>query len=69
MEILKNYIGGQWVESLEKQAIDVINPAKQEVLAKVPFGTRTAKDAEDAVRAASQALMEWRHTPAILQPV
>ncbi len=71
MEILKNYIGGQWVESLEKQFIDVINPANQEVLAKVPFGTRTAKDAEDAVRAASQALMEWRHTPVMrrVQPL
>jgi malonate-semialdehyde dehydrogenase (acetylating)/methylmalonate-semialdehyde dehydrogenase len=71
MEILKNYIGGQWVESHEKQAIEVVNPANQEVLAKVPFGSRTVQDVEDAVRAASQNLEEWRHTPVMrrVQPL
>ena len=46
MEILKNYINGQWIESKEKQNIDVLNPASQEVLARVPYGAGTASDTE-----------------------
>ena len=71
MEILKNYIKGRWIESKEKETIDVINPANQEVLARVPFGVKTASDAEDAVAAASEALNEWRHMPVMrrVQPL
>ncbi len=71
MEILKNYINGQWVESSEKQTVDVVNPANQEVLAKVPYGLGTASDTEMAVSAASQALNEWRHMPVMrrVQPL
>jgi malonate-semialdehyde dehydrogenase (acetylating)/methylmalonate-semialdehyde dehydrogenase len=63
METLKNYIKGRWIESKEKETIDVVNPANQEVLARVPFGVKTASDVEDAVAAASEALNEWRHMP------
>jgi malonate-semialdehyde dehydrogenase (acetylating) / methylmalonate-semialdehyde dehydrogenase len=71
MEILKNYINGQWVESSEKKSIDVVNPANQEVLARVPYGLGTASDTEMAVGAASQALNEWRHMPVMrrVQPL
>ncbi|RLD70519.1 MAG: methylmalonate-semialdehyde dehydrogenase (CoA acylating) [Bacteroidetes bacterium] len=71
MEILKNYIKGRWIESKEKETIDVINPANQEVLARVPFGVKTASDIEDAVAAASEALNEWRHMPVMrrVQPL
>jgi len=71
MEILKNYIKGQWVESSEKQTIDVVNPANQEVLARVPYGFGTASDTDMAVSAASQALNEWRHLPVMrrVQPL
>ncbi len=71
MEILKNYINGQWVESSEKQTVNVVNPANQEVLAKVPYGSGTASDTEMAVSAASQALNEWRHMPVMrrVQPL
>ena len=71
MEILKNYINGQWVESSEKQTVNVVNPANQEVLAKVPYGLGTASDTEMAVSAASQALNEWRHMPVMrrVQPL
>lgn len=71
MEVLKNYINGRWIESHEKKTIDVVNPANQEVLAKVPFGARCVSDTEDAVRAASQAFKEWRDVPVMhrVQPL
>ena len=71
MEILKNYINGQWVQSREGGTIDVLNPANQEVLARVPSGKGTASDTEDAVEAASRALGEWRQVPVMqrVQPL
>ena len=71
MEILKNYIKGRWVESKEKETADVVNPANQDVLAKVPYGPGTASDTEDAVSAASQAFEVWRNTPVMqrVQPL
>lgn len=62
MEVLKNYINGSWVESKEKHTIDVINPANQEVLAKVPYGKDNVADIEIAIDAANEALNEWRNT-------
>jgi acyl-CoA reductase-like NAD-dependent aldehyde dehydrogenase len=35
-KIYKNYIGGKWVESKGTQHFDIINPATQELVAKVP---------------------------------
>jgi len=71
MEILKNYINGQWIESKEKQNIDVLNPASQEILARVPYGAGTASDTEDAIAAASEALKDWREIPVMqrVQPL
>lgn len=71
METLKNYINGSWSVSFEDETINVINPASQEVLAKVPFGEKTAKDVDSAVAAAAEALKEWRETPVMkrVQPL
>ena len=71
METLKNYINGSWTESLGKQTIDVVNPANQEVLAKVPFGDHTVADVNAAVAAAAEALKVWRNTPVMqrVQPL
>jgi malonate-semialdehyde dehydrogenase (acetylating) / methylmalonate-semialdehyde dehydrogenase len=44
MEILKNYINGSWTESREQQTTNVVNPANQEILAKVPYGENTVAD-------------------------
>ena len=67
VKVLKNYIRGQWSESQEKNTIDVVNPAKQEVLARVPYGVATAKDAEQAIAAAVSALQEWRNVPVLMR--
>jgi malonate-semialdehyde dehydrogenase (acetylating)/methylmalonate-semialdehyde dehydrogenase len=71
MEILKNYIKGQWVPSKEKQTIDVLNPASQEVLARVPYGPGTGADISEAADAAEEALSEWRQVPVMrrVQPL
>jgi len=65
MNVLKNYINGAWTESLSKQAIAVINPANQEILAKVPYGIDTKKDIELATVSASKAFKEWSKVPVI----
>jgi malonate-semialdehyde dehydrogenase (acetylating)/methylmalonate-semialdehyde dehydrogenase len=71
MEVLKNYINGKWVASHETATRDVVNPANQEVLSKVPFGNKTAKDVDDAVAAAGEALAGWRESPVMrrVQPL
>ena len=71
MEILKNYINGSWTESREQQTANVVNPANQEILAKVPYGENTVADVNSAVSAAAEALKEWRDTPVMkrVQPL
>ena len=63
METLATYIDGAWQKSAELSTLNVINPANQEVLTKVPIGSGTSKDVERAVHAASKALPAWRDTP------
>ena len=57
---IKNYIGGEWVESKSDRILDVINPANQKVLAKVPVSTR--EEIDEAVEAAKEAFPMWRNT-------
>ena len=63
MNTLKNYINGAWVSSSSNETIDVLNPASQEVLAKVPYGEATRNDVVTATEAATKAYNEWRHVP------
>ncbi|MBL8165990.1 MAG: CoA-acylating methylmalonate-semialdehyde dehydrogenase [Anaerolineae bacterium] len=58
---LKNYIGGEWVESRASVYTPVINPATCETLGECPDSTR--EDVDMAVRAAQEAFPEWRATP------
>lgn len=71
METLHNYISGKWVASKETDAINVINPASQEVLGKVPFGEQTSFDVQDAVEAARKAFQSWSNVPVMkrVQPL
>ncbi|HTN65480.1 MAG TPA: aldehyde dehydrogenase family protein, partial [Burkholderiaceae bacterium] len=55
------YIGGKQVQSQTKEWRDVINPATQEVVARVPLATRAEIDL--AVANAKEAYASWRHTP------
>ena len=69
MRRLKNYIGGQWVESRAEDGRPILNPATAETLAWVPFSTPEEVDA--AVEAAATAFPEWREVPAVerVQPL
>ena len=58
---LKNYVNGEWVESAADEAWDVVNPATQKTLAKVPMSTKDEVNA--AIKAAQEAFPEWRRTP------
>ncbi|WP_114240722.1 CoA-acylating methylmalonate-semialdehyde dehydrogenase [Dyella sp. C9] len=58
---VKLLIDGEFVESKSREWRDVVNPATQAVLARVPFATRDEVDA--AVSAAKQAFKTWRKTP------
>jgi malonate-semialdehyde dehydrogenase (acetylating) / methylmalonate-semialdehyde dehydrogenase len=60
---LKNYIGGEWVESSATLTTPVINPATCAVLAECPESTR--EDVDAAVRAAQTGFEEWRQTPVL----
>lgn len=71
MEVLSNYINSSWVKSEETNTSDVINPATQEVLGKVPYGKATATDVAQAVAAASEAYKFWSQVPVMkrVQPL
>ena len=58
---VKLVIDGALVESNTTQWRDVVNPATQAVLARVPMATRGEVDA--AVACAAQAFKSWRRTP------
>ncbi|WP_282281534.1 CoA-acylating methylmalonate-semialdehyde dehydrogenase [Pseudomonas sp. PS02302] len=54
-------IDGQFVASTSREGREVINPATQEVLARVPFAT--AEEVQRAVASAKAAFATWRKTP------
>ncbi len=58
---VKLLIGGKFVESKTTEWRNVVNPATQEVLARVPFAT--PDEIEAAVASAKEAFKTWRKTP------
>jgi malonate-semialdehyde dehydrogenase (acetylating)/methylmalonate-semialdehyde dehydrogenase len=61
--VLRNLIGGEWVDADGVELLDVTNPATGDVLARVPLSG--AGDVERAVAAARAALPGWRATSVI----
>lgn len=57
------YIDGQFVAQQGDAWIDVINPATEEVISRIPDGT--AEDARKAIDAAERAQAGWEALPAI----
>ena len=53
----KNLVGGEWVDSLDGETMEVLNPSTGEVIAEVPRGSE--RDVERAVAAAKAAWEEW----------
>ncbi|MGA6168026.1 aldehyde dehydrogenase family protein [Amycolatopsis magusensis] len=56
------YVDGKWVASAAPETIDVVNPATEAVIDRVPAGS--AADVDAAVAAARRAFDSWSATPA-----
>ncbi|MGN9787279.1 aldehyde dehydrogenase family protein [Nonomuraea sp. ZG12] len=54
------YIGGAWTASASGEAIEVVNPATEEIIDRVPAGTPV--DVQEAVSAARKAFATWSVT-------
>ncbi len=61
-ELVRNFIGGEWVEARSGQTFDSINPATEELIA--PAARSGPEDIDAAVQAAKAAYKNWRLTPA-----
>src|SRR5688572_6593930 len=60
-DVLRNYIGGRWVDATGAELLDVPNPATEELLARVPLSGAT--QVADAARAAREAFRDWSEVP------
>lgn len=58
----KIFIDGRWVEPDASSSAEVVNPATEEVIARVPMGS--SRDVDRAVAAARNASEGWACTPA-----
>src|SRR5688572_9666171 len=61
----QNYINGKWVSGRKEGTFETINPANEDVLAKIHIAD--IEDVNLAVEAASNAFQAWRLTPAPLR--
>ena len=57
------YVNGEYIISTGDEWIDIINPATEQVISKIPKGTE--QDVDKAVEAAHQAQQAWELTPNI----
>ncbi|MBY0198055.1 CoA-acylating methylmalonate-semialdehyde dehydrogenase [Priestia megaterium] len=60
VKTVKNYIGGEWVDSSTSLTEPAYNPATGEVIAEVPLSTK--EDVDQAVQAANEAFKGWSKT-------
>ncbi|MBO0993219.1 CoA-acylating methylmalonate-semialdehyde dehydrogenase [Bacillus sp. SD088] len=60
IKALKNYVAGEWVNSLTTKTEEVYNPATGEVIAQVPISIK--EDLDHAVDVAQKAFKAWSET-------
>ncbi|MGX7068707.1 aldehyde dehydrogenase [Gemella bergeri] len=63
VKVLKMFIGGKFEENIKREFIKVVNPATEEVIAKIPAGN--CKDVDHAITVADVAQKSWEKLPAI----
>src|SRR6266536_895281 len=63
---LRNYIGGEWVESSATEFLELTNPATGEPLGQVPLSG--ARDVDQAVAAAQAAYLKSHEFPPVVRP-
>ena len=61
VEVLKNFVGGDLVAAEAEEKLEVLDPATEELLGRVPLSGE--EDVEKVVRAASEAFRRWREEP------
>lgn len=61
LDTAKLLINGNFIESETQQWQDIVNPAMQQVIGRVPFAT--AQEVDAAIQAAQDAFASWRQTP------
>lgn len=61
VKIVKNYIGGEWIDSRTEKTEDVFNPATGEVIAQVSIST--SEDVNNAIEVANEAFKTWKEVP------
>jgi len=62
-KIYKNFINGEWVESVTGEAFENVNPADRNELVGM-FPKSNSEDVDNAVAAAKEAYKSWRLVPA-----
>lgn len=63
MKKLKNYINGEWIESISDQYLEVENPGNGEIISLVPKGCK--EDIDSAAENAFTAYNTWKEVPAV----
>src|SRR5260221_13337154 len=61
-DLVRNFIGGEWVAAISGETFNSINPATEELIA--PVARSGVEDVTAAVEAAKKAYDGWRLTPA-----
>ncbi|MFC2087076.1 CoA-acylating methylmalonate-semialdehyde dehydrogenase [Bacteroidota bacterium] len=61
MKLVKNYIGGKWVNAQNNGMLNVENPSTGEIIAKVPLST--PEEVNRAIDSARAAFPGWSKTP------
>jgi acyl-CoA reductase-like NAD-dependent aldehyde dehydrogenase len=61
VKVLQHLIDGEWVDGTGPEQIDLVNPATEEVLCRMPAGS--PEEADAAVRAAARAQPGWAARP------
>ncbi|GGP09064.1 CoA-acylating methylmalonate-semialdehyde dehydrogenase [Oceanobacillus neutriphilus] len=61
IETLKNYVGGKWIEANTAKTEEVVNPATEELLARVPLSS--LEDINHAIETAAEVFETWKEIP------
>ncbi|KGX91711.1 CoA-acylating methylmalonate-semialdehyde dehydrogenase [Pontibacillus marinus] len=59
--MLRNYVGGEWIEAKTDKTEEVYNPATGEIIAEVPIST--FEDINHAAEVAKEAFQSWKDVP------
>ncbi|MFS0781767.1 CoA-acylating methylmalonate-semialdehyde dehydrogenase [Bacillus sp. 1P06AnD] len=59
--VLQNFINGNWVDASSDKMEDVLNPATNEIISKVPVSSK--EDVDEAVAAAKETFKTWKNVP------